>query len=149
MSYRLLAVHEAALATKAIQVLWTTFEVRHSPIEPSEVIRLLQRPGFRLFAALDDAGQVLGAVSAYELLGSDYRSAELLLWDVAVLPAYQRQGIGAGLLAAVRAWCAGAGIGLVLVMAEGEDLDAQSFYRALPQATEQTVQLFSYEATDS
>lgn len=149
ISYRLLAPHESELAADALQVLWTTFEARYSPLGTEEVIRLLQRPGFRLFAALSEGGRVLGAISAYELLGSDYRSAELLLWDVAVLPAYQRQGIGSGLIGTVRAWCAQGSIGLVLVMAEGEDLEAQSFYRALPQATEQAVRLFTYESSDS
>lgn len=76
------------------------------------------------------ADDLVGGLIAYELpLLSGIK--EMYLYDIAVLPAHQRQGIGTGLIAALKAEASVRGITTVFVDAEADDVEAVAFYRSL------------------
>jgi aminoglycoside 3-N-acetyltransferase I len=58
-------------------------------------------------------------------------SSEIFLYDIAVLSAYRRKGIGRRLLAALRHQASQAGIQELFVAAESADEHALDFYRHL------------------
>jgi len=75
--------------------------------------------------------QVLGGLTAHTLPMTRNETAEIFIYDLAVDPAFQRQGIGRQLIAELRIQAAAVGIDVLFVPADNEDLEALDFYRAL------------------
>lgn len=82
------------------------------------------------WAALHD-GVVVGGLTAFRL--PDLKSGRdmLYLYDLAVLPAFQRQGIATTLVQQLIAWEKAEGFQDVFVQSDVEDDHALAFYRAL------------------
>ncbi len=100
------------------------------PLSDSYLDRLLGRADFWALAAL--AGdEIVGGLTAHTLPMTRSEGAELFIYDLAVREAYQRQGVGRQLIAALRDAAAAAGILVVFVPADNEDTHALDFYRAL------------------
>lgn len=77
------------------------------------------------------SGDILvGGLIAYELPLLN-GTKEMYLYDIAVLPSYQKQGVGTGLIGALKAEAKERGVGLVYVEAEDDDEGAVLFYRSL------------------
>jgi aminoglycoside 3-N-acetyltransferase I len=82
-----------------------------------------------VIGALNDS-EVIGGLVGYEFtLLSGVK--ELYLYDIAVLPAYQKQGIGTKLIETLREACSKRGISTIFVDAEADDDGAVAFYRSL------------------
>jgi aminoglycoside 3-N-acetyltransferase I len=58
-------------------------------------------------------------------------ASELFIYDLAVRPEFQRQGVGRALIAALRVAGAAEGISEAFVPADNEDTHALDFYRAV------------------
>ena len=92
--------------------------------------RLLDRHGFWALAASVD-GQLVGGLTAHTLPLTRAEVSEVFVYDIAVVPDWQRQGVGRLLMSTLRSQAADAGITVVFVPADDEDTDAIDFYRAL------------------
>ena len=92
--------------------------------------RLLARDDFWALAASVD-GQPVGGLTAYTLPMTRAEVSEVFIYDVAVVPDWQRRGVGRRLMATLRSQAAAAGITVVFVPADDEDTHALDFYRAL------------------
>ncbi len=91
---------------------------------------LLAGENLLAWVALHD-GMVVGGLTAFRL--PDLKSGRdmLYLYDLAVLPAFQRQGIATTLVQQLIAWGKETGYQEVFVQADVEDDHALAFYRAL------------------
>jgi aminoglycoside 3-N-acetyltransferase I len=92
--------------------------------------RILARDDFWALAALVD-GQIVGGLTAHTLPLTRAEESEVFIYDIAVMPEFQRQGIGRRLVTTLRSEAAAAGIGVMFVPADNEDTHALDFYRAL------------------
>jgi aminoglycoside 3-N-acetyltransferase I len=87
----------------------------------------------------DDRTLVLGAFEDTEILGGlvaiemrpIHGSKEFYIYDIAVHPEHQKQGIGKALIEHLTQEARKKGIETIFVEAESEDEDAVAFYRAL------------------
>jgi aminoglycoside 3-N-acetyltransferase I len=117
-------------AKKVFKMMAEVFGEEITALSDQYVDRLLEREGFWALAALvgDD---VVGGITAHTLPMTRAEQSELFVYDIAVAPGRQRQGIGRRLVRELRELAAKAGIRDVFVLADHEDTDALDFYRAL------------------
>lgn len=130
MTVQRLTVADRALARELFLTMAGVFEVDAVPLGDAYLDRLLARADFRAFAALDGGG-VVGGLTAHVLPMTTTERSELFLYDIAVVPARQRQGVGRALVEALREAAAAEGIDEVFVPADNDDTHALDFYRAL------------------
>lgn len=130
VSVRRLAPGDRALARDTFLTMAGVFEVDATPLSDAYLDRLLARPDVRAFAALE-GDRVVGGLRAHVLPMTTSERSEVFLYDIAVVPAQQRLGIGRALVDALRAMAAAEGIDVVWVPADNEDTHALDFYRAL------------------
>ena len=119
---------ELAIATFAMMA--AVFEEGGSRLSRGYVDRLLARPDFWAFVALS-GHEVVGGLTAHTLPMTRAERSEMFIYDVAVRPDYQRQGVGRRLMAAVRDVASDQGIDDVFVAADEDDAHALDFYRSL------------------
>lgn len=74
--------------------------------------------------------KIVGGLVAYELPQLSGEK-ELYLYDIAVLPSYQRSGIGKGLIQKLKEEAILRGASIIFVEAEADDSNAVAFYRSL------------------
>lgn len=110
----------------------------------AHLLKLLESKSFVAMAAVS-ADEVVGGLTAYELPLYYADRSEILLYDMAVKPGYQRMGIGSGLIKNLKGYCARNGIEEFFVMAHEEDEHATEFYRATGGKSEKVVN-FLYRA---
>jgi aminoglycoside 3-N-acetyltransferase I len=121
---------DASLAREAFMLMAAVFETEAEPLSDGYLQRLLAREDFWALAALD-GDTILGGATAHTLLMTRSEAPEILLYDIAVRPDRQRQGIGRRLVETLRQQAAAAGIHTLWVPADNEDTHALDFYRAL------------------
>lgn len=105
--------------------------------------RVLARPDFWAFAASVD-GHLVGGLTAHTLPMTREEASEVFIYDIAVVPEWQRHGIGRRLVTALREGALAAGIGVVFVPADNDDTHALDFYAALGGAAA-PVTIFTFE----
>ncbi len=106
------------------------FETETAPLSVSYLNGLLQEERFWALAALNK-GRLVGGLTAHTLPLTRVAEHELFVYDIAVLPEYQRQGVGRRLVDELLALARGVGIREVFGLADNEDAHALDFYRAL------------------
>jgi aminoglycoside 3-N-acetyltransferase I len=127
------------LFQKLIRIFDEVFELNESGIpEESYLENLLQKDSFVSFAVLIDQ-EVAGGLTAYELPKYYSASSEIFIYDIAILPAYQRKGAGKELLKAVKDYARRKGITEVFVAAHEEDIHALDFYHSAGGRSEKVV----------
>ena len=131
-------------AQALFRLMAEVFEEPRGTLGERYVERLLNRADFWALAALEN-DEVVGGLTAHALPMTTSESSELLIYDVAVGSAHQRQGIGRQLFAALREQAAAEGIDVLFVPADNEDAHALDFYRAIGGAPA-PVTLFSFSA---
>ena len=131
-------------AQALFRLMAEVFEEPRATLGERYVERLLNRADFWALAALEN-DEVVGGLTAHALPMTTSESSELLIYDVAVGSAHQRQGIGRQLFAALREQAAAEGIDVLFVPADNEDAHALDFYRAIGGAPA-PVTLFSFSA---
>ncbi|NJO02980.1 MAG: GNAT family N-acetyltransferase [Bacteroidia bacterium] len=142
-----LGKEDVASAQKLIRLFQEVFEEEAS-LPPSEtyLAHLLGRPDFVVYGAFLDQ-EIVGGLTAYTLPMFQAEECELLLYDIAVSPPYQRQGLGKKLLAALNTYCHQQGIKEMFVAASEEDTHALDFYHACQGQAEKVVH-FSFFIDD-
>lgn len=141
-----LTVEDVALARTVFASMADVFETEAGVLSDSYLTRLLGRDEFWALVALVD-GEVAGGLTAHTLPLTRAEIFELFIYDLAVVPARQRQGVGRQLMSALRAMAADAGIGVAFVPADNEDTHALEFYRAIGGvATPVTIFTFGDDA---
>lgn len=111
--------------------------------DQARMAALLGDSRFWLFGGFD-RGRPVAMLSAHVLPMTRCRGSELMIYDLAVLPSHQRQGIGRRLLMATLQSARAAGMIATFVMTDNEDQDAIDFYRA-QSGTAQAVTVFNFD----
>lgn len=138
-----LGVEQVALARRVFALMVEVFEEGDpTPLSEAYVRGVLSRPEFFALAAVV-AGEPVGGITAHALPMTRAQSSELFLYDLAVLPAFQRRGVGRALVEALRREGEAVGIGVSFVPADVEDEHALLFYRALG-GEEAEVRIFTF-----
>lgn len=138
-----LTVADLERAREVFVVMASVFDTDAEPLSDAYVARILAREDVWVLAASVN-GRAVGGLTAFTLPLTRAEVFELFIYDIAVMPAYQRQGIGRQLVTTLRAHAAVGGIGVVFVPADNEDTHALDFYRALGGApTAVTIFTFS------
>lgn len=144
MELRRLRAGDETLARALFSMMAEVFETPGEPLGEPYLARLLARPDFWAFAAME-AGAPIGGLTAHELLMTRSESRELFVYDLAVRVDRQRRGVGRALFAALRAAAEREHISTVFVPAENEDEHALEFYRAIG-GEPSPVTFFTFEA---
>jgi len=148
-----LGAGDGARAQRTFQLMAEVFEEPFEERADDEMRALLDAPTFWAFAALDgdtldgDTGgdTVIGGLTAHTLPMTRDRSCEVFIYDIAVAGEHQRKGVGRALVDAVTEAARAAGIDVLFVPADADDVDALAFYRALG-GTPQPVTFFEFGA---
>lgn len=127
-----------------ISVFEAAFEMENFQHPKREHLeKVLEKEGFVAIVAAT-ADEVIGGLTLY-LLDQYYSPSPLgYLYDLAVLPNYQRKGIGKALLAFVQDYCRTMGCWEVYVQAERSDVEALAFYKKSGPNEEGEFHQFSY-----
>ena len=142
---RKLASQDLAEFRSLIDLFNRVFEVEQPVFaSDSHLQRLLSSRAFIALAAFFE-NEVVGGLTAYELPMYQTDSSEILVYDLAIQPDYQRSGIGKQLLQHLKEYCNTSGIQTFFVLAHEEDEHAIEFYRATGGEGERVLN-FVYEA---
>ena len=138
---------DLAKFTSLINLFNTVFEEEHpSTGSTANSLKLLNNKSFIALVALT-GDEVVGGLTAYELPKYYSDTSEIFIYDLAVKPEYQRQGIGKGLLQSLKEYCIRHEIKEFFVMAHEEDEHAIEFYHATGGKAEKVIN-FLYEANE-
>ncbi len=99
---------------------------------------LLDREGMVIIIVVLE-GRVVGGLTAHEMPRWDRPSTELYIYDIGILPEFQRRGLGRKLMEFLQVYARNRGIRDYFVEANLEDRGAISFYRAIGGSTEPVV----------
>jgi len=125
-----LTTDDAELAHSLFAVMASVFGEGAGSTSLEYVASLLSRDDFWALAALAD-GEPIAGLSAFVLPLTRAKRAELLIYDIAVLPAHQRRGVGRQLVETAVGLATERGIATTWVPAENADAHALEFYRSL------------------
>ncbi|NIA70041.1 GNAT family N-acetyltransferase [Pelagibius litoralis] len=125
-----LSAGETETAGALFSMMAAVFEEESEDLSPGYVERLLGRDDFWAMAAFM-GGELVGGLTAHTLPLTRLEVSEVFIFDLAVRPVAQRKGVGRHLVEALRHAAGAAGIQVVFVPADNEDLHALDFYRAL------------------
>lgn len=140
---RRLAAGDDEHAREMFAVMAAAFGEPAEPLSDEYVDRLLSSSSFWAVAAFE-GDRVVGGITAHTIPMTRSPSAELFVYDLAVHEDFRRQGIGARLMAELRAQAAEAGVAEIFVPADEDDVEALAFYRSLA-GRESAVSHFSWE----
>jgi len=141
---KLLSTDDLDPFIELLHVFEEVFELEKTPLPAQKHLRkVLKSPGFfSMIATADD--QVIGGLTAYTF--EQYHSIQPIayIYDLAVLPKYQRKGIGGALIEAINNHCRKLGYQEIFVQTEKEEIHAVEFYRRTPITGEEDVAHFYY-----
>ncbi len=105
----------------------------YSSNQPSDdyLISLLNRDTFVPLATIDQQGNVIGALAAYELIKFEQQRSEFYIYDLAVDEKHRRQGIATELINTLKVLAQERGAWVIFVQADYEDEPAVKLYEKL------------------
>ena len=123
-----------AAMRKALRVFAEAFEDEEnfssSPPSDAYLARLLSDERFVLLTASVD-GQIVGALSAYELVKYERERSEFYIYDLAVAEPFRRRGVARALIEALKPIARAAGGWMIFVQADRVDAPAVALYRSM------------------
>lgn len=123
-----------AAMRKALRVFAEAFEEEEnfsfSPPSDAYLARLLSDERFVLLTASVD-GQIVGALSAYELVKYERERSEFYIYDLAVAEPFRRRGVARALIEALKPIARAAGGWMIFVQADRVDAPAVALYRSM------------------
>ena len=127
-----------------IKIFEQVFEMKNFCIPAKEHLQRTLNNGNFLASVAKRGGKIIGGFTAYHL--DSYYSEKPLayIYDLAVLSAFQRQGIGKKLIAYFIQYCKEKNFQEVFVQAEEGDDHAIEFYRATKPTREAKAIHFTY-----
>jgi aminoglycoside 3-N-acetyltransferase I len=137
-----LSTGEIELARSLFSIMASVFGESPRSVSAEYAASLLNRDDFWVIAALVD-GEPIAGLTAFVLPLTRAECAELFIYDIAVLPTYQRHGIGRWLVETARGLAAERGIATAWVPAENSDVHALEFYRSL-RGVPSSVTIFTF-----
>lgn len=140
-----LGLDDPLLARRTIMVMAEVFEEPYEQVSDDYLDSLLSRPDFWIIAALE-GNQPVGGLTGYTLPMTRTQTSEVFIYDLAVHPDYQRNGIGRLLVGALLKAAQAEGIEVVFVPADNQDQHALEFYRAIGGVA-QPVTIFNFDST--
>jgi|SRR5690554_2689919 len=145
---QVLSPHALKELDELISIFETVFEMRNFKRPKKEHWqRLLQKDNFFAVVAKADH-QIVGGLTVY-ILDQYYSEKPLAyIYDLAVLTAYQRKGIGRKLIGHTNQYCRQQGFEEAFVQADKIDDYAIDFYRTTLPTREEQVVHFSYRLID-
>lgn len=128
---------------KLIQIFKEVFEMEET-MEASEIylMKLLEKRDFIAYGVFLDE-EIVGGLTAYELMMYHGNYFEVFIFDIAVKPAFQRKGLGRMLLLSLEKYCKQNDIKVMFVEANEEDVHAVDFYHSTGGKAEKVVH-FNY-----
>jgi aminoglycoside 3-N-acetyltransferase I len=125
-----LTAADRVIARRLFVLMADVFEEPGAPLGDAYLDRLLGREDFWAIAAFE-GDDIIGGITAHTLPMTRSEASEIFIYDIAVRPQNQRQGVGRVLIASLREAAAANGIDDVFVPADDDDRHALDFYRAL------------------
>lgn len=114
-----------------MKVYEDAFEMEDFTIPTTHYLQgLLRNENIIFFVALSH-NQVVSGLTAHILPSTHFESSEIYIYDFAVTPSMQRQGIGRQLMQEFKAHCTALNFKEIFVQADMEDQHARDFYAAL------------------
>jgi len=121
MQVRLLKSGDDALHIEAVRLL--NDEAEMSEERSAE---LLREPTYFFLVALSDLGEIMGRV--YGNVIHRFGQTDLLLYEVDVVEAHHRKGVGRAMLEFLKGYCAEKGYREMWVLTEGDNQAARGLY---------------------
>lgn len=143
MEIRKLQQHELSAFQSLIEIFYQVFDQVEPLPDSAHLARLLARPDFIVFVAMDQ-GMVRGGLTIYILQGYYGARPSAYLYDLGVAPAYQRQGLGKALVEACFQHCEAQAYQELFVQADLQDVEALNFYRKTRLKEELPAMQFSH-----
>lgn len=135
--------------SRLVQIFDQVFEWQLSSIpDSSHLQKVISNSRFIAFVAKAN-NEVIGGLTAHVLDRYDAEKPSAYLYDLAVLSAQRRKGIGKQLVAALNEHCRKNGFSEVFVQAEAEDLQAVDFYKTTPITDEMKAIQFTYSLEEN
>lgn len=125
-----LTADDAKTARRLFEMMAEVFGETRQPLSDDYLARWLSRSDLWALAAFAD-DELVGGLTAYTLPMTRAECSELFIYDIAIRPDHQRQGVGRMLVFMLRSAAAADGIEDVFVPADNDDSHALDFYRAL------------------
>lgn len=144
VTVRRLGPGDGAVARATFSAIAEGFEDTWTPLGDAYLVAALARDDLLILAALD-GDAVLGGLTAFVLPMMRAEEREVFIYDLAVVPARQREGVGRALLTAVRTLAAELGAANTFVPADVEDTHALRFY-ASQGGEAADVTMFTFDA---
>ncbi len=141
-TYRLTSGDEK-IAHQLFSLMAKIFEEPQQTLSENYIQRLLQSKNFWAIAAFK-GDELLGGLTAHTLPMTRSESVEIFVYDIAVQPSHQRQGVGKALVLALLTSAKHDGVKVVFVSADNEDKHAIEFYKAVG-GTPAPVTFFTFE----
>jgi aminoglycoside 3-N-acetyltransferase I len=143
-AFKILTASDLKDFTDLLNVFKTTFEMKGFPKpEETHLHTLISRNDFKAVVAKKE-NIVVGGLTIY-ILDQYYSKKPLAyIYDLAILPDYQRQGIGKGLIEFLVRYCKENRFEEVFVQADKVDDHAIDFYRKTNPTSEEECLQFSY-----
>jgi aminoglycoside 3-N-acetyltransferase I len=139
-----LSTDELGVFQKLIQLFNEVFEEENKSIAIEKKLSvLLSKKEFIVFAAIHE-NIVVGGLTAFEMPMYTSDQSEAYLYDMAILPEFQRMGIGKKLIAAFSDYCRQHNIQNFFVEAHEEDEHAVDFYKSAGGKPEKVIH-FNFE----
>lgn len=119
---------ETASFKQLISIFTQVFEQNTILAQDSYLEKLLNNPDFMVFVVKLNK-QLVGGLTIYVLHQYYAEKPLAYIYDVGILPDFQRQGLGKYLMEEAIKYCQLAGFEAAYVEAEADDLDAVQFYK--------------------
>ena len=133
-TFRVLESTEVPKLRELLDVFSEAFEdpQNYASRPPSDAYlnQLLERDTFFVVVA-EKAGEVIGGLTAYELIKFEQERSEIYIYDIAVLDGHRRQGVATQLIEKLKHVAAGRGAHVVFVQADNDDPPAIALYSKL------------------
>lgn len=126
-----------------IEVFKVVFGNEEATPESEYLATLLANPCFIVFV-VKIKDKVVGGLTIYVLHRYYNTRPSAYIYDLGILPYYQRQGLGKALITEVCMFCAQNNFEEAYVEAESDDIDAVSFYRKTKSTSEINATHFNY-----
>lgn len=139
---RRLRVSDQDVASSVTRVMASTFGEGNGSFS-ARLARLLKNDNFWIYGAFDN-GQPVGGLTAHVIPVTREEGEELFIYDIAVQPSHQRQGIGGKLMTAALLAAKENGLLSAFVPADNDDEHALDFYKAMGGEA-QPVTFFNFD----
>jgi|SRR6185312_5765769 len=144
ITYKKLSRTDIPILTELVKTYTDVFETENFSMPNSEYFQTLLDNDNIIFCVALLGNFVIGGLTAYILPSVYYPSSQVYIYDLAVKPNMQRQGIGQKIIAFLQNCCIELGHAEIYIQADIEDQHAIDFYKATGGHPEKVIH-FTYD----